>query len=280
MSEIKETILTGYPNIITFDCTKEILNQMEKKICKIKIGEEQGTGFFCKIPFPTNEKYLKALITNNHVIDEDILYKKDQKISIYIKDKKEIKFLNLNDRIKYSKKEEEYDTTIIEIKDDDEITNFLELDEKIIDYIINNKNDNDDYVDKTIYIIQYPESELSVSYGIIQKICLDKKYKFTHKCSTKGGSSGSPILNLKNKVIGIHSGGDKNFNLGRFLNYPIKDFIKKYFYYNNDDKSIIDYKINEIILKEIKNKFNLDIKDIHISGINLFEIYFKKMELT
>ena len=82
MEEMNETILTGYPNLISFDCTNEILNQMKNNICKIKLGEEQGTGFFCKIPFPDKEKELKVLITNNHVINEDILYKKDQKISI------------------------------------------------------------------------------------------------------------------------------------------------------------------------------------------------------
>ena len=35
---------------------KKIIDQMQKNICKIKIEEEQGTGFFCKMPFPTKEK--------------------------------------------------------------------------------------------------------------------------------------------------------------------------------------------------------------------------------
>ncbi len=64
---------------------------MEMSICKIKIGKEQGTGFFCKIPFPDKNNLLKVLITNNHVIGEDILYKKDSKITIYIKEKKKNK---------------------------------------------------------------------------------------------------------------------------------------------------------------------------------------------
>ena len=150
-----------------------------------------------------------------------------------------MKILNLNDRIKYTKKEDEYDITIIEIKEEEDgINNFLELDKKIIDDILNNNNDNDYYEDKTVYIIQYPESELSVSYGTISKICQDKKYKFRHKCSTKGGSSGSPILSLENKVIGIHPSGEKNFNIGRFLNYTIKDFIKKKFFINTVIKAL------------------------------------------
>ena len=48
---------------------------MERCICKIKIGETQGTGFFCQIPFPNKDNMLKVLITNNHVINSDILYK-------------------------------------------------------------------------------------------------------------------------------------------------------------------------------------------------------------
>ena len=83
-----------------------------------------------------------------------------------------------------------------------------------------------EYVDDTFYIIQYPEGKLSVSYVTINGIYEDKKYKFSHKCNTKGGSSGSPILNLNNKVIGLHTGSTKNNNLGTFLNYPLNDFIR------------------------------------------------------
>ena len=145
--EIKETKPIGWPNVIPFDCSEEIINQMKKNICKIK-AKEQGTGFFCKIPFPDKDHMLKVLITNNHVINEDILYKKDAKISIFIKEEKKYKELNLNDRIKYTNKE--YDITIIEIKENDGINNFLELDDKIINGIINNESENDDYVDKTL----------------------------------------------------------------------------------------------------------------------------------
>ena len=77
MEEIKETVLTGYPNIIPFDCTKKIIEQMRKDICKIKIGEEQWTGFFCKIPFPNKDNMLPVLITNNHVINADVLFKEN-----------------------------------------------------------------------------------------------------------------------------------------------------------------------------------------------------------
>ena len=49
-----------------------------------------------------------------------------------------------------------------------------------------------------------------------------------HNCGIKEGSSGSPIINKNNKVIGLSSGGDIDnyFYRGTFLNYPIKEFIQ------------------------------------------------------
>ena len=81
MKEIEESILTGHPNAISYECTKKIIEQMEKNICRIKIGQNQGTGFFCKIPFPDKVHMLPVFITNNHVINEQILYIPDKKLT-------------------------------------------------------------------------------------------------------------------------------------------------------------------------------------------------------
>ena len=89
MEEQKESVLNNYPNIISYDCSKKIIEQMERNICKINIGEEQGTGFFCKIPFPSQDKILPVFITNNHVINKDTLNK--DKIELDIKKEKTIK---------------------------------------------------------------------------------------------------------------------------------------------------------------------------------------------
>ena len=114
MLESKESILTGYPNIISYECTKKIIQQMEKNISKITIGKEQGTGFFCKIPFPDLNNMLSVFITNNHIINKELLYKDNAMIEIDIEEENNIRKLNLNNRMKY--KNEEYDITIIEIK--------------------------------------------------------------------------------------------------------------------------------------------------------------------
>ena len=135
MEEQKESV-NNYPNIISYDCSKKIIEQMKRNICKINKGEEQGTGFFCKIPFQNQNQMLPVFITNNHVINRDALNK--DKIELDIKKEKNTKKIKLNNRMKYTK--EEYDITIIEIKEEDNINNYLELDDIIINDIINDEN--------------------------------------------------------------------------------------------------------------------------------------------
>ena len=70
MEIIKEKEIKDKPMAISFECNEIIMEQMKKNICKIKMKDgSQGTGFFCKIPFPTREKLLPVLITNNHIIN-------------------------------------------------------------------------------------------------------------------------------------------------------------------------------------------------------------------
>ena len=122
MEDIKETIISNYPDIVPYECSKKIIKQMERNICKIKIGQEQGTGFFCKIPFPDMNNMLPVLITNNHIINEELLYEDDANILIYTENDKNTKTINLDDRLKYTSKH--FDITIIEIKDQDKINNY------------------------------------------------------------------------------------------------------------------------------------------------------------
>ena len=84
---------------------------------------------------------------------------------------------------------EKYDIIIIEIKEEDNINKYIELDEDIFKDIQNVCN-------KNIYIIQYPklintEQKAAALYGILEEI--QDEYNIVHKCSTEQGSSGSPI---------------------------------------------------------------------------------------
>ena len=191
--------------------------------------------FFCKIP--SKDGFMNTLMTNYHVIDESI-YKKESEINLFINDEKEIKVINITIKRKtYFNKD--FDLALIELKPNDNINNFLELDDNLF------KDETKAYFkDISIYTLQYPLGKFAaISYGL--SIGIDN-FEIRHSCSTEHGSSGSPILNLSNnKVIAIHKQANKqfNFNVGTILKFPLNDFIQK-------SNGII----NNIEHKEDKNK--------------------------
>ena len=220
-----------YPIWVSLEKTEEIIKQMKEKVCKIKVmNEKDGSGFFLKLKIRNQE--IKLLITNNHVINEEIL-NTNQQIKLYINNNKYN--IKLDNKMKYTSKK--YDITLIEINEDDEIN---------CNYFNYKKIDTEDL--NSLYILHYPLNEnVSASYGIIQYL-KDINYQFIHYCSTIDGSSGSPIINLESKeeeVIGIHFGTRNNHNLGTFINYPINEFIEQY---------------EQNKLREFNEKYNLDIK--------------------
>ena len=281
---------------VSFENTEKILFQMKNCICKIYKNNGTGSGFFCKIPYPDQSNLLNVLITNNHVLNENDL-KNNNIIKYSLKDNiiRKIKIDNNKRKIYTSK---ELDITFIEIKqNEDNINEFLDIDEELInqnkEFIETTIETNNKY--KSIYIIHYPQGgDIVVSYGIIDKI---KNEQINHYCYTLKGSSGSPILSLETfKVIGVHCGSiededeDENCNKGIFIKYPINLFNKKtftlsyklYFEYksdfkifgekfveNNKDKCIMiindkKYELKTYINKEIiKNKsFEIKLKEI------------------
>ena len=130
----KEKSLDLYPLPVTIEGTNTILEQMKKCICKIENKNGNGIGFFCYIQYK-NEK-LKILITNNHIINEDII-KENNKIQVSINDNKQYKIIELKNKKIYTNKN--YDITIIEIKSEN-IEHYLELDEEIMNQDITNIN--------------------------------------------------------------------------------------------------------------------------------------------
>ncbi len=137
-----------------------------------------------------------------------------------------------DNRLRYTN--EKLDITIIEIiENKDNLNNgYLELDDNIINYFkLKEKNDpnylNDIYSNTSIYVINYPEDkDVRVSYGKPPKLF---NSEIRHYCTTKKGSSGSPILLINNqKLIGIHYGYHEKFefNKGTLLIYAIIELEK------------------------------------------------------
>ena len=72
---------------------------------------------------------MKVLMTNYHVLN-DTFYKNNRTIHLLLNDEKDAKTLNLGiNRETYFNKM--YDIAIIEIKENDNINNFLELDDNL-----------------------------------------------------------------------------------------------------------------------------------------------------
>ena len=219
---------------INIEGTKKILEQLMNCICKINIKGRLGTGFFCKIPFRKNK--LKVFMSNYNILNEED-YKENKKLNLLLYDEKEIITIDLGiERETYFNKE--YNITIIELKEEDNIKNYLELDDDLLQ-----DNIEINYINKSIYILHYlNEKNSNVSYGLINNI---NKYNINHKCRIDKCSSGSPILNLQSKkVIGIHNEKSINDNIGTLLKFPLKDFSNKL------EKMIIN--INNVEYKIIK----------------------------
>ena len=206
-------------NGLNVEGLKIVLNQLQQSVIKIINSGKIGTGFLCSIPF--HNKILPAIITNNHILnEEDISIGK--KINFTLNNDKNC-FAILIDENRKVYTNQLYDITIIEIKNTDglDISSFLEADQNIF-------NTGESYlVSRPVYLISYPYGkESTYSMGTVKSI---DNYNILHTCSTDVGCAGGPIINLNNyKVIGVHKGAMKNksYNIGVFLKYPLEDFKK------------------------------------------------------
>ena len=200
-----------------------IIKQMKKSVCKIKINNFTGTGFFCYIPFDYID--LPVLVTSHHILNEKNI-SIGKAINISLNDNEFLCKLFIDEsRITYSN--EKYDITFIEIKNNDNLfmVSFLNIDKEII------KKEEYIYKNISIYNIHYPSSKI-VKFSI-SKILKTDEFKLFYLSSTQHGSSGSPILNISNnQVIALHKGfikkfGEKLCNYGILIKWAIEDFKLK-----------------------------------------------------
>lgn len=215
----KESEIEGLNTLITIDKLEIILKQLKKSICYIKGKNKQGTGFFCKIPYPDFFNLKPVLITNHHILEENDI-KEGSKIKFTLNKDSINKEIIINNKRKiFSNKD--FDITIIElnpIEDSIEQDSFLEIDPKL-----NCENPDNEYKRKEVYIIG---NIVEYTHNLLEGVDSQGK-NMTYLFSSKPEMSGSPIINLNNfKIIGIHKGdqSNKKCNLGTFLRDPIKLF--------------------------------------------------------
>ena len=239
-------------DIVTLEEAKKILKQLKNCICKIKINNIEGTGFFCFIPF--NNKCLPVLISASYIINRNPQL---NDIPIILNDN--VKIIKINDGRKIFESKE-LNITIIEIRpEEDNIFNFMEIDENFI--TISNK----EYFDKSAYIIQYNYDKKAISYGLIKII---RENKIFHSINATNFSGGAPILNLKTgKIIGIHMGSMMTFsyNLGISITALVMNFINiNKDYINTNGLTEDKYSNKNGFFTINKNNFNLN--EIHLNN--------------
>ena len=87
-----EKKIKGSPDYISISGTETILNQMKNSICKIKINQTNGTGFFCKIPYGNNT--MNVLMTNYHILNEEY-YNQNEELDLFVNDDTDVRIINL-----------------------------------------------------------------------------------------------------------------------------------------------------------------------------------------
>ena len=174
--------------------TEDII-KVGKSVCKISSKNIIASGFFIKLF--KDGKVIHCLMTNGHVIKRYMVKFKEIIDVLYNYDKKSIR-IKLDEKERFIECEFELNTTIIEIKTEDNIK------EKY--FLLPNENYIDEkYIWKDIYILHYPQGKyLNILNG---KITTIDKNRFSYNIDTNYDSSGSPIfLEDTRELIGMHKG--------------------------------------------------------------------------
>ena len=224
--------------------------QFNNKICEIKKGDITGLGFFCKIESPNSKDFTPVLITNYDLIGySEILTKK---IEFTLNNKTYT--LNLDDSRKYYSDEENYNTTIIEIKKEDklDIDSFFEIE-------MDNDKKDIDYLARQTIVVLYKNTGNNLDIYKIRPLLMNKNgYQFKYIFEVNSKCYGSPLLNItNNKVIAIHdfnsNENNKSVNIAILLRNVIKEF-------NTHNKKIGDnYKLDDNKKKALKESIRSSI---------------------
>jgi len=289
---VEECIINNGTN---FPVPGQIIDKLSETIVKIENGDLISTGFFMKIN--VQEINRNFLLTCGHSIpQEDINSKKTITIFYGKKEAETKKEIELDNNKRFIKcfLDDDIDATILEILPEDNIS-----EDKYLYPDLNYTSGFDNYIkENKIFTAGYPDihpykGEKHYSGGEITGIRYmnNNNSHFFHNCSTKEGSSGSPLVNDKFQVVGIHYGCNKKkiINFGVFVgaiidilnggreenksnfkekiqkdvNIEIKKVVPNKKMNNNETKKINDDEIKEVFIKDNNvNKQKIDNKEV------------------
>ena len=261
-----------------------LINEREKEcICKCICNIEQeiirnginkciiGLGILCNIP----KKNMKAFITYNHLIDFEFL--NNEKKIMYYNYKKEKKEINIKlNRYKYTNKK--IDITIIEIIEEDNINNYLKIDDNV---------GSKEYNDRDVLYIKFNE-DIFDKFGYIQSkiIKIDENYVINNV-----RKEGIILLKKNLKLIGVYN-NEKYIHMNKIINsinfiigkieITTEDIGKEIQLINN--KNEYDYGINNDIEKNIliiiNGKIYNNILTFNFDTVGVKKIYYMSEDLT
>ena len=220
----QRTVVGADPGIIPEEITDALANSIVRIEYKMNTSIFYSTGFFIK---KVKDKILHFLFTCEHSIEEKVIQSSTD-IFLYFGKAKDEKVLEirLDKNERFFKSYKDLDAIMIQILQKDNISEDKFL---LPDY--NYLNGISEYIDKQIYIGGYPivkshKKEKHFSSGVIKKI-VQNNTRFLHSSDTRGGSSGSPIIDTNKKVVGIHNGAYQQLNLGTFIGPIINELTKE-----------------------------------------------------
>ena len=196
------------------------LLQATSSLCKIQNNDKISSGFLIKL-FKDKKDFF-CLMTNEHVINKDMV-KNQESFMLYFDNEKKRKKIKLDKNERYIRdfRDMNIDAIVIEILPEDDISSDFFLLPNV-DYLDNKKK----LINREIAVLQYSSGESCYSFGKIKS--LKDNNEFTHLASTEKGSSGSPIfLKHSSKVIGINKTGSNTQNYGFFIG-PIFNYFRQY----------------------------------------------------
>ena len=234
---------TYYSRPILYENFQKINESIGNSICKIKLKNgSEGLGFFCKIPFLDKNNLMPVLITKNLIISKEIIENKET-LKIKVGNSEiDISLINI---IKYSN--ERCELTIIEMKEpNEEIIHYFELDEKIIESIINEDDNNEIDFNEILYTIEYHANKFYISLGTLSNI----KFNINIKNNENSLLNIYPLININNnKLMGIYEENIDNINFSDTFVHLIKEFIETKYYVLNAIKKCDITEKKEIIGK-------------------------------
>ena len=210
--------------------TKILIEKAENSVCEIIENNGYASGFFCKIRYPDEFNEITCLFTNNHVINEKILFNENNYIKIKIRGEEKKIFLNYYRKMWTNK---DLDFTCIEIIKQDnifELINTFEIDKNC--YNIN--FDTKEYDKRGLVITSVANNkEIELSQGVLFYYNINNnKLYFFHNCSTTPGFSGGPVI-----LINMFFESDELF---RSVHKKFIDVFNEIMLNYNDDKLLID----------------------------------------